>query len=97
MQRLADELASKGLVEFIDNPRHRRSKLVRLSRKGRAHYRALDARFLRIASDLHDFVPFVTRTSRVGRVGRVSGDKEKGLAGKFRRTLSVSVSATPRA
>ena len=29
MQRLADELAAEGLVEFIDNPRHRRSKLVR--------------------------------------------------------------------
>ena len=27
MQRLADELAAEGLVEFIDNPRHRRSKL----------------------------------------------------------------------
>src|SRR5262249_50568468 len=31
MQRLADELAAEGLVEFIDNPRHRRSKLVRLT------------------------------------------------------------------
>ena len=35
MQRLADELAAEGLVEFIDNPRHRRSKLVRLTRRGR--------------------------------------------------------------
>jgi hypothetical protein len=26
MQRLADELATEGLVELIDNPRHRRSK-----------------------------------------------------------------------
>ena len=31
MQRLADELAAEGLVEFIDNPKHRRSKLVRLT------------------------------------------------------------------
>src|SRR5262245_16489694 len=30
MQRLADELAAEGLVAFIDNPKHRRSKLVRL-------------------------------------------------------------------
>src|SRR4029453_18422842 len=29
MQRLADELAADGFVEFIDNPKHRRSKLVR--------------------------------------------------------------------
>jgi DNA-binding MarR family transcriptional regulator len=34
MQRLADELAAEGLVEFIDNPRHRRSRLVRLTRAG---------------------------------------------------------------
>src|SRR5215472_14634304 len=52
MQRLADELAAEGLVEFIDNPRHRRSKLVRLTRKGDARYRELNARFLTIASTM---------------------------------------------
>ena len=49
MQRLADDLAAEGLVEFIDNPRHLRSKLVRLTRKGDARYRELSARFLEIA------------------------------------------------
>jgi DNA-binding MarR family transcriptional regulator len=52
MQRLADELAAEGLVEFIDNPRHRRSKLVRLTRKGHARYRELSVRFLAIASTM---------------------------------------------
>jgi DNA-binding MarR family transcriptional regulator len=52
MQRLADELAAEGLVEFIDNPKHRRSKLVRLTRKGDARYRELNARFLVIASTM---------------------------------------------
>ena len=52
MQRLADELAAEGLVEFINNPRHRRSKLVRLTRKGNARYRELSARFLEIASTM---------------------------------------------
>src|SRR5262245_30047794 len=52
MQRLADELAAEGIVEFIDNPKHRRSKLVRLTRKGDARYRELNARFLAIASTL---------------------------------------------
>ena len=52
MQRLADELATGGLVEFIDNPKHRRSKLVRLTRKGEARYRELSARFLAIASTM---------------------------------------------
>ena len=52
MQRLADELATEGLVEFIENPRHRRSVLVRLTRKGNARYRKLSARFLAIASTM---------------------------------------------
>jgi len=52
MQRLADDLAAEGLVEFIDNPRHRRSKLVRLTRKGHARYRELSTRLLEIASTI---------------------------------------------
>jgi DNA-binding MarR family transcriptional regulator len=52
MQRLADELAAEGLVEFVDNPKHRRSKLVRLTRDGEARYRELDSRLLEIASTM---------------------------------------------
>ena len=50
MQRLADALEAEGLAEFIDNPRHRRSKLVRLTSKGGVRYRELSARLLEIAS-----------------------------------------------
>jgi DNA-binding MarR family transcriptional regulator len=50
MQRLADELAAEQLVKFVDNPKHRRSKLVQLTPKGDARYRDLNARFLGIAS-----------------------------------------------
>jgi DNA-binding MarR family transcriptional regulator len=52
MQRLADELAAEGLVRFINNPKHRRSKLVQLTRKGDARYRELNARLLAIASTM---------------------------------------------
>jgi len=52
MQRLADELAAERLVEFIDNPKHRRSKLVRLTPKGDARYRELNTRLLSIASSM---------------------------------------------
>src|SRR3712207_5792356 len=52
MQRLADELAAEGLVEFVDNPKHRRSKLVRLTPKGDAQYRELNARLLLISSTI---------------------------------------------
>ena len=52
MQRLADELAADGLVEFIDNPKHRRSKLVRLTPQGDAQYRELNDQFLSISSTI---------------------------------------------
>ncbi len=47
-----DELAAEGLVEFIGNPKHRRSRLVRLTREGVARYRELRAGFLAIASTM---------------------------------------------
>ena len=52
MQRLADELAAEGLVAFVDNPKHRRSKLAQLTPKGNTRYRELNARFLAIAATL---------------------------------------------
>ena len=52
MQRLADELAAEGLVHFIDNPKHLRSKLVQLTPKGERRHSELNARFLAIASTL---------------------------------------------
>ena len=52
MQRLADELAADGLVEFIDNPKHRRSKLVRLTREGTTRYRQMNSRLLKIAATM---------------------------------------------
>jgi DNA-binding MarR family transcriptional regulator len=52
MQRLADELSAEGLVKFIDNPNHRRSKLVQLTRQGHTRYCELNARFLVIASNM---------------------------------------------
>ena len=36
IQRLADELAADGLIEFVDNPAHKRSRLLRLTPQGKA-------------------------------------------------------------
>src|SRR5215207_9094251 len=52
MQRLADELAADRLIEFIDNPKHRRSRLVRLTPEGEARYRELNDRLFQIASGM---------------------------------------------
>ena len=51
-QRLADELAASGLVKFIDNPKHRRSKLVQLTHARARRYREWNARFLVIAATM---------------------------------------------
>ncbi len=52
MQRLADELAAEGLVEFVENPKHRRSKLVRLTGEGDARYRGLNGKLTALASTM---------------------------------------------
>jgi DNA-binding MarR family transcriptional regulator len=74
MQRLADELAAEGLVEFIDNPKHRRSKLVRLTRKGDARYRELRARLLAIASTMGAGLSEGDIGRTTGIVRQLSGD-----------------------
>jgi len=80
MQRLADELEAEGLVEFIDNPSHRRSKLVRLTRKGEARYCELSARFLTIASTMGAELSEMDIRKATGIVRQLS-DEAKGTAG----------------
>jgi DNA-binding MarR family transcriptional regulator len=74
MQRLADELAAEKLVEFIDNPKHRRSKLVQLTPKGSARYRELNARFLSVASTLGVALGEVEIRKTTETVRRLSND-----------------------
>ncbi len=40
VQRIVNDLAEQGLVEFQDNPHHRTAKLVTLTKKGSDAYRA---------------------------------------------------------
>ena len=74
MQRLADELAAQGLVEFAENPRHRRSKLVQLTPKGDAYYRDLRARFLSIASAIGHALGETEIRSAIETVRQLSED-----------------------
>jgi DNA-binding MarR family transcriptional regulator len=46
IQKIADELAERGLIEFVDNPDHRRSKLMRLTPKGERTYAEMTDRVL---------------------------------------------------
>lgn len=79
MQRLADELAAERLVEFVDNPRHRRSKLVRLTRKGITRYRQLDTRLLEIVSTMGADLGEADIRKSIDIVRRLSDDM-KGAA-----------------
>jgi DNA-binding MarR family transcriptional regulator len=94
MQRLADELEADGLVEFIDNPKHRRSKLVRLTRKGDARYRELKARLLAVASTLGVGLSEgdIRRTTEIVR--QLSGDV-KARSAQLPRSLRLAASAKP--
>lgn len=89
MQRLADELAAEGLVEFIDNPRHRRSKLVRLTRKGNARYRELSARLLAIASTMGTDLSEADIRKTTEIVRRLS-EETKGRSARLSRSTTAS-------
>ena len=69
MQRLADELAADGLVRFVDNPKHRRSKLVQLTARGEKRYRDLNARLLTIAATMGEALqePEIRRAAGIVR------------------------------
>lgn len=81
MQRLADELAAAGLVEFLDNPNHRRSKLVQLTRKGAARYREMSARFLAMASTVGGDLSEAEIRKTAAVVRQLSADVAARLSG----------------
>ena len=96
MQRLADELAAEGLVKFVDNPKHRRSKLAQLTRKGDARYRELNARFLAIASKMGVALSEADIRRTTAIVLQLSDDMKRGWSGGRRLMASVPFSC-PRA
>jgi DNA-binding MarR family transcriptional regulator len=52
IQRLADDAAADGLVEFVPNPRHKRSRLVRLTAKGERAFADMSDRISAWAGDV---------------------------------------------
>lgn len=78
--RASSAEAADGLVEFVDNPRHRRSKLVRLTRKGAARYREMSARFLAMASTLGGELNETRIRKTTAVVRQLSADVTAGLS-----------------
>lgn len=88
MQRLADELAADGLVRFVDNPKHRRSKLVQLTARGKARYREQNARLIRIASTMGVGLGEAAIRGTTEVVRQLSEDvKARSTAGAPRRSM----------
>src|SRR5215471_3096161 len=52
VQRMADELTAQGLIEFVENPTHRRAKLARLRAAGKKIMDEAMAAELRLAARL---------------------------------------------
>ena len=48
-QTIVNALETQGLVEFIDNPKHKTSKLVRATKRGRARFESMRKQFLSAA------------------------------------------------
>lgn len=49
-QTIVNALKAQGLVEFVDNPKHKRSKLVRATKKGRDRFQSMRKQFLAAAA-----------------------------------------------
>ncbi|MGH7972618.1 MAG: MarR family winged helix-turn-helix transcriptional regulator, partial [Limisphaerales bacterium] len=83
IQVLADRLARAGCVEFVENPRHQRSPLVRLTERGWALLEELNAtegkaaRLLSTALEAND-VQTALRVMR--RIGQLLGETPAGKA-----------------
>jgi DNA-binding MarR family transcriptional regulator len=52
IQKLANEMIADGTIELVDNPAHRRSKLLRLTPKGERVFQEIADRIAREAEDL---------------------------------------------
>jgi DNA-binding MarR family transcriptional regulator len=56
-QTICNALEAQGMIEFVDNPKHKKSRLVRATKKGRARFEALRKQFLDAAGA---YAPFFT-------------------------------------
>lgn len=48
-QTIVNALQAQGLVEFIDNPKHKTSKLVRVTKRGHTRFESMRKQFLAAA------------------------------------------------
>jgi DNA-binding MarR family transcriptional regulator len=89
VQRTADRLQAEGVVAYVDNPAHRRAKLVALTARGRSVLEGITQRQVVWANDLgarlgegdvrralrviHAFRQILEHTNRPERTGQTRG------------------------
>lgn len=56
-QTIANALEAQGLVEFVENPKHKKSRLLRVTKKGRDRFHSMRKQFLAAAGV---YAPFFT-------------------------------------
>lgn len=69
-QTIANALERQGLVEFVENPRHKRSHLVSITKKGKSRFEAMTKQFLAAAGSYapnFDTVEIATATAVLRR------------------------------
>ena len=83
VQRMADELSTEGLIEFVPNPSHRRAKLARLTTRGQLLMEKAMAGELRWAARLaHNFSEREIETARdvIRRLKQILGEQNSPRA-----------------
>jgi len=91
VQRMADELAAAGLIEFVLNPSHRRAKLATLTARGQLLMEKAMAHELRWAAHLaHNFSDREIETTRdvIRRLKQILGEENSRHASLPRERAS---------
>jgi DNA-binding MarR family transcriptional regulator len=52
IQKLANTMIAEGVIELVDNPAHRRSKLLRLTSKGETAFQEISKRIAQASAEL---------------------------------------------
>jgi len=82
VQRIANELAAEGFVEFRDNPHHRRAKLVALGARGRTALDTINRRQAAWANRIGGALPADALSAAAAAIAALRGRLEDEHQGK---------------
>ncbi len=86
IQQIANEAEADGLIEFVENPAHKKSKLVSLTDGGRALHQKMTAEFAQVAGKLAEGMS----TQDLEVTGRTLNQLRSKLAGGALRLGGLS-------